>query len=590
MEIIVLIIILFMLILYSQINSISLQLSKIERKLDLLQNGSLKPQIEKSKEETIYKKEILPTKPPPKQTKKPDFLQKLVKRFKSKSLEDFLIGNFLLNTSVVAFILGIGFFLKYSIDQNWIPVWGRVLTGVGVGFALLFGGIKTIDNKHKLFSEGLFGSAIAILYLSIYAAFALEGFIFLDFKAAFLIMVFITLFAGVIAIRYDSMTTAVFGLIGGFATPLLINNGSDDITALMIYILLLNFGILYIAFSKKWAFLNWFGFILTVFMQSTAVYKSDGIFIFLTVIFLVIFLIYSVVPFINEIKQKKLTLSTPMSLLFGTNLLVFLALLGYLFKVYDIYFRYFSIVTLLLALYLLGYAYFIIKKGIFTKNLFYILLSQALALLIITPTLLFEGDKLSAVWSIEAVVMLIVAQKSGQKIFFRFALLSFVAVFSRYLFVDVVHTYFISTPSVYLNGLLQRIITIITITGSFFTAYKLKSASLFKKEIAFSGIFLFFVFLNVEILSGANLFFPKASQSLVTLLWIVFGIAMFVISLFKEISTGKKVSMALIIIAILKAFFIDLADLDSFYRILLFLLVGILLFVFAYFYKNRADN
>jgi len=50
---------------------------------------------------------------------------------------------------------------------------------------------------------------------------------------------------------------------------------SDDITTLMIYILLLNFGILYIAFSKKWAFLNWFGFILTAFMQSTAVYKSD---------------------------------------------------------------------------------------------------------------------------------------------------------------------------------------------------------------------------------------------------------------------------------------------------------------------------
>jgi len=98
-----------------------------------------------------------------------------------------------------------------------------------VGIALLIGGIKMIDNKHKLFSEGLFGGGIAVLYLSIFAAFALKGFQFIDSNLAFVAMILITILAGIISIRFDAKSTAIFGLIGGFLTPFLLSTGSGNI-------------------------------------------------------------------------------------------------------------------------------------------------------------------------------------------------------------------------------------------------------------------------------------------------------------------------------------------------------------------------
>jgi len=53
---------------------------------------------------------------------------------------------------------------------------------------------------------------------------------------------------------------------------------------------------------------------------------------------------------------------------------------------------------------------------------------------------------------------------------------------------------------------------------------------------------------------------------------------------------GKQVSIGLIMIAVLKAFFHDLAGADALYRIILFIAVGVLLFVLAYYYKKERKK
>ena len=107
-----------------------------------------------------------------------------------------------------------------------------------------------------------------------------------------------------------------------------------------------------------------------------------------------------------------------------------------------------------------------------------------------------------------------------------------------------------------------------------------------------AGVGLLFVFLNVEIYHLVKLYSPAGTKFAITLLWVVFGITLFVYGIVKEIKISKLVGTGLILLAILKAFFFDLANLDSIYRIVLFLVLGVILFGLSYFYqsKNKKDE
>jgi len=395
------------------------------------------------------------------------------------------------------------------------------------------------------------------------------------------------------------MTTAVFGLIGGFVTPFLINSGSNNIEGLMIYILILNLGILYIAISKKWSALNWLAFTFTTLIEFGTVLQSSELFYFLLTIYFVLFMIYSIVPFINELREKNLTLNPPLVILFGANLLLFLGVSAKLFLSYDIEFKYFSIITICIASYLLLYAYYLKLQGKFAQNLLFTILAQALALLLLTPAILLKGEILSAVWAIESVVLLLIAQKTGQKSFLWFGLLGLTLSFLRYLGINIVDIYYLQNEQTYFQDLIKQTITAILVIGAFLISFRLKfndslqieTKKYYAKELMIGGgVFLFFAFLNAEIANWAKLFFPKAQQISVTLLWVLFGIIMFVVSLRQNIVPGKNIAMALISVAILKAFFIDLADADALYRIILFMVVGVLLFILAYYYKGISNN
>ncbi len=539
--------------------------------------------------ERLTTKHQIPKKP----IKEPSFIDDLKRRFDSSSLEDFFVGNLLLNVSIVTFVFGVGFFLKYSIDQNWIPIWGRVMIGILIGLGMLWGGYKTLHNPHKLISEGLFGGGIAILYLSIYAGYALEGFKFLSFSVALTAMITTTILAGVISVRFNSKATALFGLVGGFLTPFLINTAEKNIVALMIYILLLNIGVLYIAISKKWMVLNWLSFLITALIEMTVSHQSKGHFIFVLVSFVLLFVIYSIVPFIHEIRAKKITLEDSLLRLFGANIVIFLLVTISLLDQHSLHSKAVSILTTATALYLFAYAYYLKRIGDFTKNLYWIVIAAALGLLILTPVLLFDGNVLSAAWAIEALVLYWVSYKSEQPRMLWFSVAAFAFSFLRYMIGSVVQLSHIYVDGTYYSDLFAQWITAIVVIAAFLLPFKLPKQHLdgydLRIYIPIAGVFLLFSFLNFQVYNWATHSIPQAKEISITLLWVIFGIALFVFSFFKDIDLGKQVSIGLIILAVLKAFFHDLAEADALYRIILFIVVGILLFVLAYFYKRKRE-
>jgi len=654
--------------------------------------------------------------------KKPSFSSKIKEKYTSEAIEQMLFGNIILKIGVIAFILGIGLFLKYSIDKNWIPVWGRAMIGIGVGISMLLGGVKLIKNDNKLFSEGLFGGGIAILYLSIFAGFALKGFAFLPFAYAFVAMLVITFLAGVISIRFDAKSTAVFGLIGGFLTPFLISTGSENVVGLLEYMLMLNFGVLYISIYKKWSILSWMAFVITALTQLGTSIHDNYQFIPMIILFGVFFVIYSIVPFINEIREKQNRLNLSFVILFVANFFIALGSFYLLFDHHGVDEKYFTIITIGLATYLLIYAGILGQKNLFLKNLFYIVLAQAVALLLFTPALIFTGVSLTIVWAVESLMLLWIANRSQENTYAIFSFIGFIITLFRYMLFDLSKNIFL--PSRYylieyseqLQTLTQNFaITTFFVLGSLFLAYKivlkstlevdfrnfgneflafimfmtsfilifisistiiyniveydyfiiyfmgliglfsvwlsqseyaLKGKLLFNlllillvihfiviiesisphtiifsliQFIIFSAVFiilytfgfksnrrirsykisniilvlgvgLLFVFLNVALSNTLILIKPEATKLGITLLWVIFGIGLFVFGIMKEIKFSKVVGTFLIFLAILKAFLFDLADLDYIFKILLFIVLGILLFGLSYFYQSKNNK
>ena len=78
-----------------------------------------------------------------------------------------------------------------------------------------------------------------------------------------------------LSIRRDSIFIAVLGLLGGFATPALLSTGENRPIPLFSYLMLLNIGLAWVAYRKRWPLLT----VLTVLF--TTLYQWGWVFKFL---------------------------------------------------------------------------------------------------------------------------------------------------------------------------------------------------------------------------------------------------------------------------------------------------------------------
>jgi uncharacterized membrane protein len=173
-------------------------------------------------------------------------------KMEGRSWEWLLGGNWLARIGVLALVMGVGFFLKLAFDNDWIGETGRVALGVVAGLAFLGAG-EYWRRHYPIWSQPLTGGGLAILYLSVFAAFSFYQLI--PPLAALGLSFLITLTAAGLALRYESFTTAVLGIIGGFATPLFLSEHLPDPRVLLAYVLVLDLGVLALATFRNW---RWF--------------------------------------------------------------------------------------------------------------------------------------------------------------------------------------------------------------------------------------------------------------------------------------------------------------------------------------------
>jgi uncharacterized membrane protein len=163
---------------------------------------------------------------------------------------EILIGGKILNRiGALAIIIGISFFLKYAFDNDWISESVRVIIGGIIGFLFIGGGLRSNKKDYKIFSQGLSGTGITILYLSVYASF--NYYYLVSQPVAFILMAGVTVLTFAQAFYFNSMAVSLLGLLGGFMTPFLLSTGQANEVGLFSYVALLNVGLIWVAMRKS---------------------------------------------------------------------------------------------------------------------------------------------------------------------------------------------------------------------------------------------------------------------------------------------------------------------------------------------------
>jgi uncharacterized membrane protein len=186
--------------------------------------------------------------------------------------ENFIGGKLLNRIGALIVVFAVAYFLKWSFDNDIIGELGRCVLGLAAGIGLMAAGQIILKKGYSVFSQGLTGAGIAIIYLSTYAA--VNYYHLISPYTAFALMFITALTAGVMAAIGDMSGTAVIATIGGFLVPFLMGSHTGQTVPLLTYIFILNLGILFLAYYRQWFFLDIMALIGTG-LVSVAAYNME---------------------------------------------------------------------------------------------------------------------------------------------------------------------------------------------------------------------------------------------------------------------------------------------------------------------------
>ncbi len=337
------------------------------------------------------------------------------------NFEKYIGENLFGKIGILIFIIGIGFFVKYAIDQNWINETARTLMGYAVGAGMLVLA-ERLHKRYHTFSSLLAGGAFGIYYLI--TAIAFHYYDLFSHTMAFVILCATTIFMSAVSVLYDRKELAVTALVGGFIAPFIISTDSSSIISLQIYISILNIGMFCLAMYKKWAILPMisFGFTYIIlwgttalgsFSDSEAVTTYPTLFAFAT-LFYVIFLLPVVFILRTQYSENTrlgllgiITANSFMYLIYGNSLLQ--------------YFEASSDTTAYLAFFIAGvnlaihlYLRFRVEGQDTLRNL---MLGLAVTFASMGIPILFSTANIPMVWAAEAVLLLWLFTKEKNRIY-----------------------------------------------------------------------------------------------------------------------------------------------------------------------------
>lgn len=320
---------------------------------------------------------------------------------------DFLKQNALTLTGIFTLVLGIGYFVKYAVDRNWIGETSRTGIGFLTGAAMIVIS-HFLRKNYRVFAEIVTGGGISVLYFTATLAFR-EYHLFAQ-NTAFAIVCLVTLTSLLLSWYYDSETMMNISLIGGFAAPLMISTGESNYLFLFTYITILNTGMLIVSYLKKRKATGWLAFILTtLYLFFWTMEKAEMQAILFFLISYVLFYCFALQDYFRKGK-----LSSPSILLMV--LVNFTTVTGTVFTFNQLHY-YPSVIFP--AGFALFNSVFLYREypGKDSGTAFSVFAGIAVSLLTVALALQFRTHLLTSCWAVEATLLLFIWKKTRLTVF-----------------------------------------------------------------------------------------------------------------------------------------------------------------------------
>ncbi len=326
------------------------------------------------------------------------FLQRL--GMKEDGWEKFIGENLISKLGIIITVIGVAIGVRYSIQHDLISPLTRIILGYLAGIILLVTGMR-LKKSYENFSAVLVSGGMATMYFITYAAYS--RYELMPQWLAFAMMVIFTVFTVYAALRYDQQVIAHFGLVGAYAIPFLLSDGSGRTYILLSFIAIINFGVLVVAFRKQWALLNRSAFFLTWLSFAAAFYSNLSE--TETLLFGLIFFATFYVTFLAYKLREHMVFTRGDVVMIFLNAFLFFCF-GYLEIGYkEAWENYLGLFTIGHALLHFAVALWIRRQPDFDRKIFYAVTGLVLIFLTLAVPVQLDGNWVTLLWAGEAALL-----------------------------------------------------------------------------------------------------------------------------------------------------------------------------------------
>lgn len=508
------------------------------------------------------------------------------------AIEFAVASQWLLRIGIVILVLGVGFFLKYSVENDLINETGRVAIATIAGLTMLIVGTRMLGRKYHLLGQGLMGGGIATLYFAVFAA--ANFYHMIETIPSFVLMGLVTVLAGAVAVRFNSILVAVLGIIGGYGTPVMLTAAAINFPGLYGYVLMLGIGVLGICYWRNWPLVNYLSFIGTFGLLFASLQNYEVQHFWEVMPFLIaFFVLFSTMTFlyklVNEAKSNLLDLLT-----LWVNAGIFFAVSYYLVE--EAYGSvYVAVVTISLACFYTAHVSYFLSRKLVDRELLVSFIGLAAFFLTVTMPLVLSREWITVSWAIQALILLWISGKLGSQFLRQVCYVLYLIVLLRFGSIDL-RQQFLSAPSAaeltftqYMASLAERLVMFgipIVSTGGAYLLLRRQEAEqrrLVGPENDIPSLLpetwvlrlaigltlgMLFVYLNLEFNRTFGYLYAPVKLPLMTILWL----AMCCLLLYEAIARESRVILALLQVFVagllLKLFLVDLPGWDVSTRML----------------------
>lgn len=514
-------------------------------------------------------------------------------RPKNVAAEYAVATTWLVRGGILALLAGIALFLRYAYARNLIPPEARVFIVVLAGSGMVAAGIRLARRKYHLIGMGLLGGGFGTLYFAVYALMTLYK--LCGAGTAFGLSILVTAAAMVLAVRMNVLLVALVGVLGGYAAPVLFSTGEKNLAGLFLYLLLLGAGVLFTARKRNWKLLNSVSFWFTVLLFGGALarfYREQEDYPVVMLFLALFYLLFSMLPVVYNLLNR-VRISVFELLQVSANGLLFL-IAGVLLTRG----RYDSATAALVPLGMAAFYTLLLWAGLFRRlddrPLLYTWLTLGAASLATAFPLALDRNFLVAAWAAQGVAMIWIAVRVKSP-FLRFlGDVFFLLAALRWMLFELKPDFL--HPSAYdFDTFSGRLLTLGALTAAaFFAGLLLRSGG--EDEQRSGNCFLsfgvagLFLYLTAETWWLLRFELPSAEAGGVSVLWGLFALAAVAVGVVRRLRPLRRLGLILFLVTVIKIFFYDLARVDSFYRIIAFILLGVALLAGAFIYIKFRDR